>query len=56
MGENQKQGYPTLEHSMPAGKEYAMSILIGHGGGALGTCQHEDGALRSHVICHSRYA
>lgn len=55
-GENQMQGLPTPERSTPTGKNYVISLLIGHVGGVLGTCQHEDGALRSHVVCHSKNA
>lgn len=50
------QGLPTPERSTPTGKNYVISLLIGHVGGVLGTCQHEDGALRSHVVCHSKNA
>ena len=35
------QGLPTPERSTPAGEKYVISLLIGHVGGVLGTCQHE---------------
>lgn len=50
-GENQMQGLPTPERSTSAGENYVISLLIGHVGGVLGTCQNEDGVLRSHVSC-----
>lgn len=51
-GENQMQGLPTPERSTPAGDKYVISLLIGHVGGVLGTCQHEDedGVWRS-LLC-----